>query len=58
VLEEVVARGVLLRRLVLPDALEGSELTSLGLCVDFRARYGGSYVVGHRCDLGDVLVGA
>ncbi|WP_448627810.1 FAD-dependent oxidoreductase [Geodermatophilus sp. URMC 64] len=58
VLDEIVARGVLPKRLVLRDALDGSELTSLDLGERFRARYGGPYVVVHRSDLLDVLVGA
>ena len=58
VLDEVVARGVLPQRLVLRDALDGTELTHLSLGEDFRRRYGGPYVVLHRSDLLDVLVGA
>lgn len=58
VLEEVVARGVLPDRLVLRDALDGSELTHLPLGEEFRNRYGGPYVVLHRSDLLDVLVAA
>jgi salicylate hydroxylase len=58
VLDAVVARGVLPRRLVLRDALDGAELTSLDLGETFRARYGGVYVVVHRSDLLDVLVAA
>jgi 3-hydroxybenzoate 6-monooxygenase len=58
VLDEVVARGVLPRRLVLADALDGSELTSLAVGEELRARYGGPYVVVHRSDLLEVLVGA
>ncbi|MCU1604047.1 MAG: aromatic-ring hydroxylase (monooxygenase) [Modestobacter sp.] len=58
VLDEVVARGVLPRRLVLRDALDGSELTSREVGEEFRARYGGPYVVAHRSDLLDVLVAA
>ncbi|HEV7871874.1 MAG TPA: FAD-dependent monooxygenase [Modestobacter sp.] len=58
VLDEVVSRGVLPHRLVLRDALDGSELTSLDLGEGFRRRYGGPYVVVHRSDLLDVLVAA
>ena len=58
VLEEVVARGVLPRRLVVRDALDGSALTHRDLDAGFVARYGGPYVVVHRSDLLDVLVGA
>lgn len=58
VMDDVVARGVLPARLVLRDALDGSELTHLKLGEDFRGRYGGPYVVLHRSDLLDVLVAA
>jgi 2-polyprenyl-6-methoxyphenol hydroxylase-like FAD-dependent oxidoreductase len=58
VLDEVVACGVLPTRLVLRDALDGSELTHLPLGEDFRNRYGGPYLVLHRSDLLDVLVAA
>lgn len=58
VMDEVVARGVLPARLLLRDALDGSELTHLRLDEDFRRRYGGPYVVLHRSDLLDVLVAA
>jgi 3-hydroxybenzoate 6-monooxygenase len=57
VLDQVVAAGVLPRRLVLGDALDGTELTYLELG-DFPDRYGGPYVVLHRSDLLDILVGA
>jgi 3-hydroxybenzoate 6-monooxygenase len=58
VLDEIVARGVLPKRLVIRDALDGSELTHRDLDEEFEARYGGPYVVVHRSDLLDVLVGA
>lgn len=58
VLDAVAARGVAPRRLVLRDAVDGSELTSLDLGADFQARYGGVYLVVHRSDLLDVLVAA
>jgi 2-polyprenyl-6-methoxyphenol hydroxylase-like FAD-dependent oxidoreductase len=58
VLDEIVARGVLPKRLVIRDALDGSELTHRDLDEEFVARYGGPYVVVHRSDLLDVLVGA
>ena len=54
-LDEVTAAGVLPRRLVLKDALDGSELTDLGLGQDFLDRYGAPYVVIHRSDLLDIL---
>ena len=54
-LDEVVAAGVLPRRLVLKDALDGSELTHLDLGQDFLRRYGAPYVVIHRSDLLDIL---
>ncbi|MCW2695088.1 MAG: hypothetical protein JWR62_173 [Modestobacter sp.] len=58
VLDQIVAHGVLPRRLVIRDALDGSELTHRVLDEEFEARYGGPYVVLHRSDLLDVLVGA
>jgi 3-hydroxybenzoate 6-monooxygenase len=54
-LDEVTAAGVLPRRLVLRDALDGRELTHLDLGRDFRTRYGAPYVVIHRSDLLDIL---
>ena len=57
VLDQVVEAGVLPRRLVLGDALDGTELTHLELS-DFPDRYGGPYVVLHRSDLLEILVGA
>ncbi len=54
-LDEVIAAGVLPRRLVLKDALDGSELTHLDLGQDFLHRYGAPYVVIHRSDLLDIL---
>lgn len=56
-LEQVVARGVCPQRLVLRDALDGSELTSLSLRASER-RYGAPYVVAHRSDLHEVLLEA
>ena len=58
VLDEIVARGVLPKRLVIRDALDGSALTHRDLDDEFVTRYGGPYVVVHRSDLLDVLVGA
>lgn len=57
-LDEVVARGVLPRRLVCRDAVDGTELTRLDLGEGFLARYGAPYVVIHRSDLHDILVQA
>lgn len=57
-LDEVVARGVLPRRLLCRDAVDGTELTHLDLGEDFQARYGAPYVVIHRSDLHDILVQA
>ena len=54
-LDEVVSAGVLPRRLVLKDALDGSELTHLDLGQGFLDRYGAPYVVIHRSDLLDIL---
>lgn len=57
-LEEVVERGVLPRRLVFRDMLDGSELTRLDLDARFEERYGAPYVVIHRSDLLRILVSA
>ena len=57
-LDEVVSAGVLPRRLVLKDALDGSELTHLDLGRDFQDRYGAPYVVIHRSDLLEILLRA
>lgn len=57
VLDEVVAAGVLPKRLVLASALTGKELTWLGL-ERFPKVYGAPYVVVHRSDLLDILVAA
>jgi len=54
-LDEVVARGVLPRRLVLKDALDGAELTAMDLGQGFVDRYGAPYVVIHRSDLLTIL---
>lgn len=56
-LDEVVARGVLPRRLVMRDAVDGAELTHLDLA-DVARRYGSPYLVIHRSDLHAVLVRA
>lgn len=57
VLDAVVERGVLPRRLVMRDALDGAELTHLELD-DVRRRYGAPYVVIHRSDLHAILLDA
>ena len=56
-LDEVVARGVLPRRLVMRDAVDGRELSHLDLA-DVDRRYGAPYVVIHRSDLHAILVEA
>ncbi|MDT7666325.1 MAG: 3-hydroxybenzoate 6-monooxygenase, partial [Pseudonocardiales bacterium] len=56
-LDEVVARGVLPRRLVMRDAVDGRELSHLDLA-DVDRRYGAPYVVIHRSDLHAILVRA
>ncbi|MBP2327004.1 salicylate hydroxylase [Kibdelosporangium banguiense] len=56
-LDEVLAAGVLPRRLVFKDMLDGSELIHLDFD-DFTRRYGGPYVVIHRSDLLGILFGA
>jgi 3-hydroxybenzoate 6-monooxygenase len=57
VLDQVVAQGVLPRRLVMRDALDGRELTHLDLA-DVERRYGAPYIVLHRSDLHAVLLDA
>jgi 2-polyprenyl-6-methoxyphenol hydroxylase-like FAD-dependent oxidoreductase len=54
-LDEVIAAGVLPKRIVLRDAVDGGELTHLDLGEDFRRRYGAPYVVVHRSDLHRIL---
>ncbi|MFI0352706.1 FAD-dependent monooxygenase [Actinomadura sp. 9N407] len=54
-LDEVIAAGVLPKRIVLKDAVDGAELTSLDLGAGFTERYGAPYVVIHRSDLLDIL---
>jgi salicylate hydroxylase len=56
-LDEVVEHGVIPRRLVMRDAVDGRELTHLDLA-DTAHRYGAPYVVIHRSDLHTVLVRA
>jgi 3-hydroxybenzoate 6-monooxygenase len=55
VLEKIEPVAVLPRRLVLADAIEGRELTSLDL-TDFPSRYGAPYLVLHRNDLLSALL--
>jgi 3-hydroxybenzoate 6-monooxygenase len=57
-LDEVLAAGVAPARLVFRDALDGSGLTYVDLRGDFPSRYAAPYVVIHRSDLLDILVGA
>lgn len=54
-LDAVLEQGVRPRRIVLKDALEGTELTSLDLGAGFEQRYGAPYVVIHRSDLLTIL---
>ncbi|WP_028927272.1 FAD-dependent monooxygenase [Pseudonocardia acaciae] len=56
-LDDVVAHGVLPRRLVMRDAVDGRELTHLDLA-DLERRYGAPYVVIHRGDLHAILLRA
>lgn len=57
-LDEVIARGVLPRRLVFRDAIDGSDLSHLDLGKGFQARYGAPYVVIHRSDLHSIILEA
>ncbi|MGA8456969.1 MAG: FAD-dependent oxidoreductase [Streptosporangiaceae bacterium] len=57
VLEAILPLAVRPRRLVLGDAVQSRELTSLDL-TDFPARYGAPYLVLHRNDLLTALVDA
>lgn len=56
-LDAVVGHGVLPARMVMRDALDGTELTHLDLH-DVGRRYGAPYVVVHRTDLHAVLLEA
>lgn len=56
-LDEIVERGVLPARLVMRDALDGTELTHLDLA-DTERRYGAPYLVVYRSDLHAILVRA
>jgi 3-hydroxybenzoate 6-monooxygenase len=49
-LDEAITRGVLPERMVMRDALDGTELTHLDLR-DLQRRYGFPYMVTHRSDL-------
>jgi 3-hydroxybenzoate 6-monooxygenase len=57
-LEEISRSAVCPRRLVLGDLRTGEELTALDVDDAFRRRYGYGYLVMHRGDLLDVLLGA
>lgn len=57
-LERVEAQAVAPARLVMMDAVEGTELTSLDVGQRFRARYGAPYLVLHRHDLLSALLDA
>jgi salicylate hydroxylase len=57
VLEAILPLAVRPRRLVLADAIDSRELTSLEL-TDFPARYGAPYLVLHRNDLLSALLDA
>jgi salicylate hydroxylase len=56
-LGEVVEHGALPGRLVMRDAIDGTDLTHLDLAATCR-RYGAPYVVIHRSDLHAILVRA
>ncbi|HET8601803.1 MAG TPA: FAD-dependent oxidoreductase [Segeticoccus sp.] len=56
-LDEAVSLGVLPERLVMKDAMEGGELTTLDLA-DLKERYGYPYLVIHRSDLHGALLRA
>ncbi|WP_432001007.1 FAD-dependent monooxygenase [Streptomyces sioyaensis] len=57
-LDHVVDKGVVPRRVVLKDAVDGTELTHLALDDQFLHRYGAPYVVIHRSDLLGILLAA
>lgn len=56
-LDEVIDRGVLPRRLVMKDAVDGTNLTHLDLA-EVGRRYAAPYVVIHRSDLHRILLEA
>ncbi|MFC0527696.1 FAD-dependent monooxygenase [Phytohabitans kaempferiae] len=55
-LDRLLAVGHRPSRLVLADALRGTELAWLDLGTPFLERYGAPYVVAHRSDLHDLLL--
>lgn len=57
-LEPLIERAVVPRRLVLRSAINGDELTALALRLPYERRYGAPYVVCHRNDLLSLLLGA
>lgn len=57
-LDRVVAAGVVPRRLVFKDAVDGRELTHVDLGPAFVERFGAPYVVIHRSDLLSILADA
>lgn len=57
-LDQVAEAGVLPKRLVFKDAVDGKELTHVDLGPEFVERYGAPYVVLHRSDMLDVLANA
>ncbi|WP_406102641.1 FAD-dependent oxidoreductase [Streptomyces sp. NBC_01003] len=57
-LDEVIEAGVVPKRLVFKDALDGSELTHIAFDEEFLGRYGAPYVVIHRSDLLSILARA
>ncbi len=58
VLDAIAPHAVFPRRLMWRDARSGAQVTALDLGERFRAHYGHPYVVMHRGDLLDVLLGA
>jgi 2-polyprenyl-6-methoxyphenol hydroxylase-like FAD-dependent oxidoreductase len=56
-LDEVIDHGVLPRRLMMKDAVDGADLTHLDLA-EVGRRYGAPYVVIHRTDLHRILLDA
>lgn len=57
-LDRVLERAVLPRRLVLMDALDGQRITAVDLGEQFRGHYGFPYLVLHRSDLHGALLDA
>lgn len=57
-LDEVIAAGVVPRRLVIGDAVTGKELIHADPGEDLTPRYGAPYVVVHRTDLHKILLDA